>query len=280
MGPRRVGPRRVGHRRVGPRRVGPRRVGPRRVGPRKVGPRRVGPQGWAPKGGEPKISRFFFPLPPQFSFFLPSLRGLLVEFWWCLKRRGPEMCTFGVLWLSCEARAAPKPPGFHTTTREPANFDFGQLFFSTSANFDFGQFDFGQLADCRVKPRRSQGGGEGLKGRRGASSHLRGDEGREGELPKPPLQPPFETPPFEAPPLRAFTSQPHSNLSCVGARSLACVDNLWSSFVACRQSEHAQIRHYCSRPGQGRDLRRLHFRYQQMHKVTAAHCFRSHWNST
>ena len=46
------------------------------------------PKGGAPKGGEPKISRFFFPLPPQNSFF-SSLSGcLLVEFWWCLKRRG------------------------------------------------------------------------------------------------------------------------------------------------------------------------------------------------
>ena len=39
--------------------------------------------------------------------------GLLVEFWWCLKRWSAQMCTFGVLWLSCEAVAAPKPPGFH-----------------------------------------------------------------------------------------------------------------------------------------------------------------------
>ena len=29
------------------------------------------------------------------------------------------MFTFGVLGLSCEAPAALKPPGFHTTTREP-----------------------------------------------------------------------------------------------------------------------------------------------------------------
>ena len=29
------------------------------------------------------------------------------------------MCTFGALGLSCEGPAAPKPPGFHTTTREP-----------------------------------------------------------------------------------------------------------------------------------------------------------------
>ena len=40
--------------------------------------------------------------------------GLLVEFWWCLKRLGRQMCTFGVLGLL----AAPKPPGFHTTARE------------------------------------------------------------------------------------------------------------------------------------------------------------------
>ena len=68
----------------------------------------------APKGGGPKISRFFFP-PPATIFFLLSLSwGPFVEFWWCLKRRGPEMCTFGVLGLSCEAPAAPKPQGLHT----------------------------------------------------------------------------------------------------------------------------------------------------------------------
>ena len=34
------------------------------------------------------------------------------------------MCTFGVLGLSCEAPAALKPPGFHTTTRELQTFTF------------------------------------------------------------------------------------------------------------------------------------------------------------
>ena len=48
-------------------------------GPEGLRPRRVE----APKGGGPKISRFFFLLLPQFSFFLPSLGGLLVEFLWC-----------------------------------------------------------------------------------------------------------------------------------------------------------------------------------------------------
>ena len=37
------------------------------------------PKGGAPKGGSPKF-RAFFP-PPQFSFFLHSLGGLLVELW-------------------------------------------------------------------------------------------------------------------------------------------------------------------------------------------------------
>ena len=37
------------------------------------------PKGGAPKGGGPKISRFF-PLPPQFSFFLPLLGVLSWNF--------------------------------------------------------------------------------------------------------------------------------------------------------------------------------------------------------
>ena len=38
------------------------------------------------RGGRLKISRF------PFSFFL-SCGCLLVEFWWCLRRRDPQMCT-------------------------------------------------------------------------------------------------------------------------------------------------------------------------------------------
>ena len=61
-----------------------------------------------PSAGPPKISRFFFPSPATI-FILSSLSwgsscGILVVF---LKRRGPEMCTFGVLGLSCETPAAP-----------------------------------------------------------------------------------------------------------------------------------------------------------------------------
>ena len=68
--------------------------------PRKSG----GSKGGGSKGGGPEILRFFFPVRSQFSFFSSLSGGLLVKFWWCLKRRSPEMCTFGVLGLSCETR--------------------------------------------------------------------------------------------------------------------------------------------------------------------------------
>ena len=74
-GPRRVGPPKGGAPEGwGPRRVGPPKGGaPEGWGPRRVGPPKGGaPEGWGPrrvgppKGGGPKISRFVFPLPPQF----------------------------------------------------------------------------------------------------------------------------------------------------------------------------------------------------------------------
>ena len=83
---------------------------------RVLGARRGdGPKGWGPeprKGGArrvggPKFRAFFFSLLPEISFFLLSLGGLLVEFWWCLKRRGAQMCALVVLWILCEAPAAP-----------------------------------------------------------------------------------------------------------------------------------------------------------------------------
>ena len=68
--------------------------------------------------GGPKFRAFLISPAAKFVLFFP-LWGSSAEFWWCLKRRGAQMCAFGVLWLSYEAPAAPKPPGFHTTTREP-----------------------------------------------------------------------------------------------------------------------------------------------------------------
>ena len=82
-----------GARTVGPRRREgdePRNMGPQRAGPRRVGPLRWGAQHFA----------FFFPLPPQFSFSLPSLAGLLVEFWWFFEALGPSNVNVWALGLS------------------------------------------------------------------------------------------------------------------------------------------------------------------------------------
>ena len=60
--------------------------GVRGGGGRRVGARRVGAEGWgARKVTGPKF-RAFFPSSATVSLFF-SLWGLLVEFWWCLKRR-------------------------------------------------------------------------------------------------------------------------------------------------------------------------------------------------
>ena len=45
------------------------------------------------------------------------------------------MCTFGVLGLSCEALAAPKPPGFHTTARVPKRVYLREAVFKTPPEF-------------------------------------------------------------------------------------------------------------------------------------------------
>ena len=42
-----------------------------------------------------KFRSFFQPLSQQNAF--SSLSGCLLEFWWCMKRRGAQMCAFGVL---------------------------------------------------------------------------------------------------------------------------------------------------------------------------------------
>ena len=107
--------------------VGPRRVGsPEGWGAPKGGePRRVGspegwsPEGWSPEGWGAQNFTLFFP-PPATIFFLLSISwGPFVEFWWCWKRRGPEMCTFGVLGLSCASPGGPVWWGRRGFTRQP-----------------------------------------------------------------------------------------------------------------------------------------------------------------
>ena len=86
------------------------------AGPAELGPMEVPEAGVCPGGG-PKIRSFFFLLPPLVSFFLPLL-GRFVEFCGVIEGRDPQMCPFGVLGLSCEALAAPKPKRAHI--RAPA----------------------------------------------------------------------------------------------------------------------------------------------------------------
>ena len=114
-GPQRVGapkgegPQRVGAQRVGAQRVGAQRVGAQRVGAQRVGAQRVGAQNFA----------LFFPLPPQLFILFSLSFGLFVEFWWCLKRRDPQVCTFGVLGLSCASPGGPVWWGRRGFTRQP-----------------------------------------------------------------------------------------------------------------------------------------------------------------
>ena len=78
--------------------------------PRTLHPIADGPFRWTPPpvnppppDNPPKISLFFPSSRHKFSFSLSW--GPLVEFCWCLKRRGPEMCTFGL--SGCRVKSAP-----------------------------------------------------------------------------------------------------------------------------------------------------------------------------
>ena len=87
------------------------------------------PLRWTSSTALPKISRFF-PL-SIFAFFFFSLwgssrvffalsGGLLVELWWCLKHRDPQMCTFGLSGCRVQPRR-PGPPPLWSPTRERQN---------------------------------------------------------------------------------------------------------------------------------------------------------------
>ena len=78
----------------------------------------------APPPDRPKSRSFFSSLPPEISFFLLSLRGLLVEFWWCFRRPGRSYVHVWALWLLCETPAGSGPSGLHTTTRDLQTWTF------------------------------------------------------------------------------------------------------------------------------------------------------------
>ena len=83
--------------------------------------------GLAPLSSTPHFGTHVFLPPSRHSFlicpkclfyFVPNVFLFVPNVFFC-----PECIFFNfvpvVVWLSCEAPAAPKPPGFHTTAREP-----------------------------------------------------------------------------------------------------------------------------------------------------------------
>ena len=79
--------------------------------------------GRTPPPPPPKIS-LFFPCPAPCSFFSSSVGGPSVEFWWCLKRRDRQLCTHGVLGLSCEAPAFKNTTKFNEKTQREERTNF------------------------------------------------------------------------------------------------------------------------------------------------------------
>ena len=102
-----------------------------------------GPEGWGgAKGGEAKISRFF-PLSCHcFHCFLPLLEGPFVEFWWCLKRRDPEMRTLRVLGKSKQNVAQTRKVKKNKFKKSEKCFAFSSSFFFFSLNFFLSIFVF------------------------------------------------------------------------------------------------------------------------------------------
>ena len=91
----------------GARRVGPEGWGQKGGAPKGWSPEGWGPEGWGPEGWGAQNFALFLPFPATVSLFLYLSWGLFVEFCWCLKRRNPEICTFGVLGLSCASPGGP-----------------------------------------------------------------------------------------------------------------------------------------------------------------------------
>ena len=151
-----------------------------------------------PSAGPPKFSLFFFPFPPPFRSFCVSLGVFSWNFGGVLKRKCPEMCTFGL--SGC--RVKPRRPhqtgrrGSHTTARELQTCTFQ----GTCASKHH------QNSTRRPPERHRNSETEAGKGRKSAkfwASHPSG--------PHPFGAPPFRGPtlsgphPFGAPPFRGPT---------------------------------------------------------------------------
>ena len=149
-----------GARRVGPEGWGAQKGGePRRVEPRRVEPREPKwgiPERWSPEGWGPKFFCFFFVrrrvLRHKIFFLLSLSWGPCVEFWWCLKRRGPEMwpistsANFGPISISANSISAswPKSNCPKSNWSKSSIFFFCPLPFFKMSGFNptrnFGQF--------------------------------------------------------------------------------------------------------------------------------------------
>ena len=75
-------------------------------GPAERSPAVGGPEGWGPEGWGAQNFALFYSLSRHcfHSFF----GGRFVEFGGVIEGRDPQMCTIGVLGLSCETPAAPE----------------------------------------------------------------------------------------------------------------------------------------------------------------------------
>ena len=120
-----------------------------------------------PEGGPERWGAFFSLSSHRFA--LLCLSGcLIVEFWWCLKRRNPQMYTFGVLGLSCASPGGPIPsigglnPLFHPL-KPPSSLSTGALLNPPFLPFHF-HFAF-SLPPPRHPTRGGRGGSGGVQER-------------------------------------------------------------------------------------------------------------------
>ena len=100
-----------------------------------------------PSAGPPKISLFFFPLPPQFSFFFHSLGVLPWNFVGVFEGRALKCAHLGSRVVVCNPNN-PTDRAAGARTRQPENSKLsGPRAPSTQANFDPGHrlFLFGQF---------------------------------------------------------------------------------------------------------------------------------------
>ena len=90
---------------------------PKGGAPKGGAPKGGGSKGGGPKGGGPKISRFYFPVRRKIRSFLPSL-GVFSWNFGGVRSAGAQMCTLGVLGLSCGSPGGPVWWGRRGFTRQ------------------------------------------------------------------------------------------------------------------------------------------------------------------